>query len=109
MGSIPFKTMENDVARERVTKSETFSAVQHVFPTILLQRGQATADAIRERLDIHPDGLPAIGRAIGDLSRQGVIEFVRFELSSRAMAHQRPLRVWRMANEKSQASGTKGN
>lgn len=95
--------------REKVQKEQTFAAVQSAFPAILRQRGQATADAIREHLDIHPDGLPAIGRAIGDLSRQGVIEFVRFQISCRAIAHQRPLRLWRLANEKSQASGTKGN
>ena len=101
--------MENDVDKEQVTKSETFAAVQSVFRAILSRRGQASADAIRDHLDIHRDGLPAIGRAIGDLSRRGVIQFVRFEVSNRAVAHQRPLRVWRLALNESSPTSSKSN
>lgn len=85
----------------RVTKGDTFAEVQTTFLGILKIYGQATADAIREILDIPADGLPAIGRAIGHLSQTGQIEPVDFALSKRAVAHRRPVRVWRLAQKES--------
>lgn len=84
------------MTRRRLTKSETFGAVQHEFVAILKVRGTATADALRDSLQIPIEGLSAIGRAIADLKRQGLIEEVGFALSQRRVTHARPLRVWRL-------------
>ena len=89
-----------------VTKAETFAAVQSAFLAILKQRGQATADPLRELLEIPAAGWPAIGRAIADLHRQKLIELVEFGVSIRAPAHGRALRIWRLTpNEKSPTNG----
>lgn len=89
----------------RITKSETFGAVQQTFVAVLRQRGQATADALREFLDIPPSGWPAIGRAIADLHRQRIIELVEFGVSHRGPAHGRALRIWRLAPNKKSPTG----
>jgi hypothetical protein len=97
--------LPDDDTPRRITKGETFAAVQSAFIAILKQRGKATADALREYLDIPPAGLPAIGRAIADLARQRKIEEIAFTLSERPKAHARPLRIWQLAKEESPTNG----
>lgn len=80
----------------KVSGPGTFAAVQATFLEILKRRDQATADAIREQLDIPADGWPAIGRAIADLHRQKLIQLVAFGVSIRGAAHGRALRIWRL-------------
>ena len=89
----------------QITKAETFAEVQAAFLSILKQRGQSTADAIRELLDIPAAGWPAIGRAIADLHRQQRIELVEFGVSKRAPAHGRALRIWRLGKKESPTNG----
>jgi len=93
-----------ETAPLKITKAETFGAVQRTFLAIITQQGQATADAIREWLDIPAAGLPAIGRAIADLHRQQRIELVEFGVSKRSPAHGRALRIWRLAQRESPAN-----
>ncbi len=86
-----------DPEPRRVTKAETYAAVQHVLLALLRQRGHATADQIRDHIEIPAAGLPAIGRAISHLQQIGAIEAVDMVRSTRRKAHARPLRVWRLA------------
>ena len=89
---------------KKITRAETFAAVQAAFLKILKQRGHATADAIRDLLEIPKAGLPAIGRAIAHLHQIGMIEPVYFDFSRRAKAHGRPLRVWRLSKAEGPAT-----
>lgn len=82
--------------RRKVSKAETFGAVQSEFLTILKRREVGTVDLIHERLDIHQSGLPAIGAAIADLKRSGLIERIDFGQTVRAIAHGRFVSVWRL-------------
>lgn len=100
------QTLPGIQSPRRITKRETFGAVQLTFLKILKQRGHATADTIREYLDIPKAGLPAIGRAISHLHKLGLIEEIAFTVSERAKAHARPLRIWRLtAKQKSPTNG----
>jgi hypothetical protein len=88
---------ENDKpARRKVSKSETFSAVQTEFLQILKQRETGTVDLIHSRLDIPPDAKPRIGRAIAELARKGRIIKVEFRPSDRGIAHGRNVFVWKL-------------
>ena len=88
---------ENDSpARRKVSKAETFAAVQTEFLQILKQRPTGTVDLIHKRLDIPPDAKPRIGRAIADLCRQGLIVKVEFQPTLRGVAHGRNVFVWRL-------------
>lgn len=82
--------------RRRVSKAEVFGAVQNEFLRILKSRDVGTVDLIHECLDIHPSGLPAIGAAIADLKRSGLIERVDFGQTMRAIAHGRFISIWRL-------------
>jgi predicted ArsR family transcriptional regulator len=92
----PDKAGKNLSERRKVSKAETFGAVQSEFLTILKRRDVGTVDLIHERLDIHQSGRPAIGRAIADLKRQGLIERVDFGQTMRGIAHGRFVGVWRL-------------
>ncbi len=101
------RTLPGMAGTRRITKAETFAEVQHTMLALLRRRGHITADALRERLDIPPAGLPAIGRAIADLARQGLIVPVDFALSERPKAHARPLRIWRLTGTKRKSPTSK--
>lgn len=87
---------EDEPARRKVTKAETFAAVQSEFLQILKRRDTATVDLVHQRLDIPQDGKPRIGRAIADLARQGLIVKVEFRPTNRGIAHGRNVFVWRL-------------
>ncbi len=82
--------------RVKVLKPDVFGSVQNAFLTILKRRDVGTVDLIHEILDIDPGGRPAIGRAIADLARQGLIERVDFRNTQRAVAHGRFVSLWRL-------------
>ena len=88
---------ENDEpARPKVSKAETFAAVQTEFLQILQHRPTGTVDLIHKRRDIPPDAKPRIGRAIADLARQGLIVKVEFRPTQRGVAHGRNVFVWQL-------------
>ncbi len=88
---------ENDEPKRRkVSKSETFAAVQSEFLQILKLRKTATVDLVHKRLDIPVEGLPSIGRAIADLAEQGRIVKVEFRPTQRGVAHGRNVFVWKL-------------
>lgn len=89
----------------RISKAETFGAVQQVMLAILQQRGHATADDLREYLDIEPAGLPVIGRAIGHMSETGRILVVGHQKSRRKKAHARSIQIWRLDRDDSPLAG----
>ncbi len=91
-GQVP----DDDPARRKVSKEETFAAVQTEFLNILKARPTATVDLVHKRLDIPPDGRPRIGRAIADLARQGLIVKVEFRPTQRGIAHGRNVFVWKL-------------
>jgi hypothetical protein len=82
--------------RRKVSKNETFAAVQTEFLNILKTRQTATVDLVHKRLEIPPDGKPRIGRAIADLARQGLIQKVEFRPTVRGVAHGRNVFVWKL-------------
>jgi len=82
--------------RRKVTKTETYHAVQAEFLQILKQRDSGTVDLIHDRLDIPADAKPRIGRAIAELARQGRIEKVEFRQSGWGIAHGRNVFVWKL-------------
>jgi hypothetical protein len=90
------KPDESHRKRRKVLKSEVFGVVQAELIRILKRRDVGTVDLIHQRLDIHPSGLPAIGAAIADLKRSGLIERVDFGQTMRAIAHGRFVSVWRL-------------
>lgn len=72
---------------------------QRVLLQALLFCGRATADDIRELVEIPPDIDPKLfGSVPGPLARAGIIKRVGYELTSRPMAHARPVSVWALAN-----------
>jgi hypothetical protein len=83
--------------RRKVTKAETYAAVQHEFLQILKRRDTGTVDLVHNRLDIPAEGRPSIGRAISQLAEQGLIIKVEFRPSERGVAHGRNVFVWKLA------------
>jgi hypothetical protein len=83
--------------RRKVTKAETFAAVQTEFLQILKRRDTATVDLVHKRLDIPMEGRPSIGRAISDLAQHGLIVKVEFRPTQRGVAHGRNVFVWKLA------------
>jgi len=65
----------------------------------LLKRGQATADAIRDAVDL-PAGLDPklFGAVPGPLAAAGIIAGIGYRKSSRPEAHSRPVKVWGLKN-----------
>ncbi len=88
---------DDSPGRRKVSKEETFAAVQTEFLNILKRRPTGTVDLVHNRLDIPPDGKPRIGRAIADLARQGLIQKVEFRPTVRGVAHGRNVFVWKLA------------
>lgn len=67
--------------------------------TVLLRTGRATADDVRDTVEL-PEGIDPVclGAVPGALARTGIIERIGFGPSSRADAHARPVSVWRLAD-----------
>lgn len=86
-----------ELPRRKVTKSETFGAVQLEFLSILKTAGTATVDAIHQRLEIPDSAKMKIGTAIGCLAQAGRIVRVDFKKTERGKAHGRHVTVWRLA------------
>ena len=88
---------EDEPDRRKVSKAETFAAVQTEFLQILKRRETATVDLVHKRLDIPKKGRPSIGRAISDLAQHGLIIKVEFRPTQRGVAHGRNVFVWKLA------------
>lgn len=88
---------DDEPDRRKVTKGETFAAVQTEFLQILKRRETATVDLVHKRLDIPIEGRPSIGRAISDLAQHGLIIKVEFQPTQRGVAHGRNVFVWKLA------------
>lgn len=73
---------------------------QRLLLEILLSNGRATADDVRDRLEI-PEGINPkfVGAIPGPLAKLCIIAPDGFEKSRRAIAHARPNRVWRLRDE----------
>ncbi len=67
--------------------------------TALLAAGEATADAVRDALDI-PDGIDPVclGAVPGALARAGIIRRLGYLPTCRPDAHARPVSVWTLAD-----------
>lgn len=66
---------------------------------MLLRHGHATADDVRNAVDLPPDVDPVcFGAVPGALARAGIIERAGFKSSVRADAHARPVSVWRLVD-----------
>ena len=88
---------EDEPNLRKVSKAETFAAVQSEFLQILKRRETATVDLVHKRLDIPKEGRPSIGRAISDLAQHGLIIKVEFRPTQRGVAHGRNVFVWKLA------------
>lgn len=65
----------------------------------LLDRGEATADDVRDAVELPDEINPVcLGVVPGLLAHAGIIERVGFAESRRPDAHARPISVWRLAN-----------
>lgn len=65
----------------------------------LLARGEATADDVRDAVELPDEINPVcLGVVPGLLARAGIIERVGFAESRRPDAHARPVSVWRLAD-----------
>lgn len=85
--------------RRKVTRSETYGAVQLEFLQILKVSGTATVDAIHKRLDIPDSARMKIGAAIRGLASDGRIVRVDFQKTERGKAHGRHVSVWQLARK----------
>lgn len=68
---------------------------QRALLTVLLETGSATADDVRDLVEL-PPGINAkvFGAAPGSLARAGIIRADGFTKTCRPAAHARPLTVW---------------
>ena len=72
---------------------------QRALLTVLLETGSATADDIRDLVDLPPGiGPKLFGAAPGPLARAGIIAPAGFTKTCRPVAHSRPVTVWRLAD-----------
>ncbi len=63
----------------------------------LLERGEATADDVRAKVELPAGVSPkAFGAVPGQLARAGIIERAGFAKTTRPEAHARPVSLWRL-------------
>ena len=81
---------------------------QRALVTVLLQMGSATADDVREQVDLPPGiGPKCFGAVPTPLARAGIIRPDGFAKTCRPTAHARPITVWLLANREA-ADGSAG-
>lgn len=67
--------------------------------TALLDQGEATADDVRDAVELPQEINPVcLGTVPGPLAQAGIIERVGFTESRRPDAHARPVSVWRLVD-----------
>jgi hypothetical protein len=72
---------------------------QRALLTVLLETGSATADDVRELVELPPGiGPKCFGAAPGPLARAGVICAAGFAKTCRPVGHARPVTVWALAD-----------
>jgi hypothetical protein len=72
---------------------------QRALLTVLLEAGSATADDVRELVELPPGvGPKCFGAVPLPLARAGIIYREGYAPTSRPTAHARPLSVWRLAD-----------
>lgn len=82
------------VRREAVVRR-----AQRALLAVLLERGWATADDVRELVELPPGIDPkCFGVAPGPLARAGIILADGYSKTCRPTAHARPLTVWTLAD-----------
>ena len=81
------------------SRADIYGACQTVLLSAIRARGVGDADDIRRVVTIPPCINPSIvGRAIGALSRAGIIVPVEFITTSRPVGHAHLMRSWRLAD-----------
>ena len=82
-----------------LSRAAVWGACQQALLNAIRARGVGNADDIRCVVTIPPDIHPSIvGRAIGALSRAGIIVPVEFITTSRPVGHAHLMRSWRLAD-----------
>lgn len=83
-----------EARREKVIRD-----ARRVLLTLLLEHGSATIDDVRDVIEL-PKGIDpkCFGVVPGQLARAGIIRRVCYMPSTRAVAHARPVSVWRLAD-----------
>lgn len=72
---------------------------QRALLAVLLEHGTATADDVRELVELPPGIDPkCFGAAPGALARRGIIAADGFAKTARPEGHARPVTVWRLAD-----------
>jgi hypothetical protein len=72
---------------------------QRALLTVLLETGSATADDVRELVELLPGvGPKCFGAAPGPLARAGIIRADGFAKTCRPVGHARPVTVWALAD-----------
>lgn len=85
--------------RLSTTRPATIRRLQRAAVRLALETGTVTADDLREAVPI-PAGInPKVnGAAVHGLAVLGILTGGEYVKSRRAVAHRRPIQVWRLAN-----------
>ena len=82
-----------------LSRAAVWAACQQALLNAIHVRGVGDADDVRRAVTIPPGIHPSIvGRAIGALSRAGIIVAVEFVTTSRPVGHSHLMRSWRLAD-----------
>ncbi|CAN5544592.1 hypothetical protein BH11PLA2_BH11PLA2_25190 [soil metagenome] len=85
--------------RLRVHRGELIRQFQAAAVRFALERGEVCADDVRPLVVIPPGMSPKlVGTVFRDLSEAGILRHNGYRKSRRAMAHARPLTVWKLAD-----------
>jgi len=83
----------------RVRRAELIRECTAAALRVALDRGEVTADDVRDAVQIPPDISPKlVGCAFRDLAEAGILRRAGFRNSTRPAAHARPLSVWLLAD-----------
>lgn len=82
-----------------VARKTVIRRAQRALLTVLLETGSATADDLRELVDL-PPGINAkcFGAAPGVLARSKIIRADGFAKTCRPVGHARPVTIWKLAD-----------
>ena len=101
------QSQESAHGRLKVRRAHYIRLGQRALLERLLVGGTATADDVRASVQI-PDGMDPVcfGVVPAPLARMGIIRRVDFATTSRAVAHARPVSVWRWPTRRRPARGS---
>lgn len=92
------------------TRASLLLRARHAMLTLLLDRGECTADDIRAHVKIPSDINPvALGATPGPLARAGIVRRTGFAASTRPDAHGRPVSVWQIVSSAKAAEWLREN